>query len=188
MLSLRSIWRGADLHFPTLVTPLARSFGTEVPQDDAMHWPWHPTGCFPLCSRTISGSRIALQFHVSRPLAKHRPHSIPPALVNAHNYPLDFRREIVQTKCLLQDARAALVPPETTMTVPVTIRGRENIRSAGTLPGNGAGRRVTSNPNPAAAGGYLRRPSVPPQPACPRMWPSARRSWRGRKRRTRAPG
>ena len=38
------------------------------------------------------------------------------------------------------------------MAVPVTIRGRENIRSAGTLPGNGAGRRAASNPDPAGAG------------------------------------
>ena len=36
MLSLRSIWREADGHLPTIDQLRARSFGTEVPQDDAV--------------------------------------------------------------------------------------------------------------------------------------------------------
>jgi len=36
MLSLRSIWRGADMNQCRAMVPLrARSFGTKVPQDDA---------------------------------------------------------------------------------------------------------------------------------------------------------
>jgi hypothetical protein len=34
MLSLRSIWRGPYLNFSATVAMRARSFGTEVPQDD----------------------------------------------------------------------------------------------------------------------------------------------------------
>jgi hypothetical protein len=35
MLSLQSTSRGADLYFAKVVKPRARSFGTEVPPDDA---------------------------------------------------------------------------------------------------------------------------------------------------------
>jgi hypothetical protein len=36
MLSLRSIWRGADLRLAANVVLRAISFGTEVPQDDSI--------------------------------------------------------------------------------------------------------------------------------------------------------
>ena len=40
MLSLRSIWRGPYLNSSATLATRARSFGTEVPQDDAIQTKW----------------------------------------------------------------------------------------------------------------------------------------------------
>src|SRR5438132_349412 len=89
--------------------------------------------------------------------------------------------------CRSRDARAAPERRAAAAALPATIPCQKNIRSAGIRLVHDATPRATSNPALAAAGEYLHPPSVQLRPAFPGEWLSARRSWRDRRLRKRAP-
>src|SRR6201987_2211517 len=90
--------------------------------------------------------------------------------------PMRSRARYSAAKYPLQDERARRERPGRAEAFRATTRGRRNIQSGEILRDCGATRLSTSNPGPAAGGGYPRRPSTPQPRAGRHAWWSTRRA------------